>query len=179
MAAAITITVTATAGPVYQPPGANLTYGDVTHGQRTLSAAGNPAAAAADLARDDGDGGRRGGVVVSTVAGIEYGNFEELFNAVDELSQAFAPSNPRFFLTSSIRLRSSWTMVISDAACRGPPSQPGRRARIRGREGGSNCPPSLPGRELEGGLVRQVGCRRRLGWFSWVMRARLVRAPAG
>jgi hypothetical protein len=42
------LTVAANAGPIYQPPGANLTYGDVTHGQRVLSAAGNPAAAAAD-----------------------------------------------------------------------------------------------------------------------------------
>ena len=39
------------AGPVYQPPGAKLTYGDVTHGQRVQSASSNPAAAAADLAR--------------------------------------------------------------------------------------------------------------------------------
>ena len=37
-------TLAANAGPVYQPPGANLTYGDVTHGQRVISAAGNPAA---------------------------------------------------------------------------------------------------------------------------------------
>lgn len=39
------------AGPVYQPPGTKLTYGDVTHGQRVQSASSNPAAAAADLAR--------------------------------------------------------------------------------------------------------------------------------
>ena len=40
----------AAANPVYQPPGANLTYGDVTHGKRVQSAATNPAAAAADRA---------------------------------------------------------------------------------------------------------------------------------
>ncbi len=53
IALAAALTVAAHAGPVYQPPGANLTYGDVTHGQRVLSATGNPAAAAADLARGD------------------------------------------------------------------------------------------------------------------------------
>ena len=94
MAAAVTFAVSANAGPVYQPPGANLTYGDVTHGQRLLSAAGNPAAAAADLARVEGDGERRGGMVVSAVAGLEYGNVQELFDAVDELSRAFKPSPP-------------------------------------------------------------------------------------
>ena len=94
MAAAFTIAVSASAGPVYQPPGANLTYGDVTHGQRLLSAAGNPAAAAADLARVEGDGRRRGGIVTSFVAGIEYGGLQELFDAVDALSRAYAPSPP-------------------------------------------------------------------------------------
>jgi hypothetical protein len=39
------------AGPVCQRPGANLTYGDVTHRQHVQSASTNPAAAAADLVR--------------------------------------------------------------------------------------------------------------------------------
>ncbi len=88
----VAIVVAAHAGPVYQPPGANLTYGDVTHGQRVLSAAGNPAAAAADLARGDEEATR--GMVVSAVAGIEYGNIQELYDRLDELSRAFAPSPP-------------------------------------------------------------------------------------
>ncbi len=86
------LTVAANAGPVYQPSGANLTYGDVTHGQRVLSAAGNPAAAAADLGRGDEEATR--GMVVSAVAGIEYGNIQELYNRLDEISRAFAPSAP-------------------------------------------------------------------------------------
>ena len=32
------LTASVSAGPVYQPPGANLTLGDVTHGRRVLSA---------------------------------------------------------------------------------------------------------------------------------------------
>jgi hypothetical protein len=84
--------IPANAGPVYQPPGANLTYGDVTHGQRVLSAAGNPAAAAADLTRGGDEAAR--GMVVSAVAGVEYGNIQELYDRLDELSRAFAPSPP-------------------------------------------------------------------------------------
>ena len=86
------VTLAANAGPVYQPPGANLTYGDVTHGQRVLSAAGNPAAAAADLGR--GDEEATGGMVVSAVIGLEYGNVQELYDRLDEISRAFAPSPP-------------------------------------------------------------------------------------
>ncbi len=78
--------------PIYQPPGANLTYGDVSHGQRALSAAGNPAAAAADLAR--GGGQAKGGANFSLVAGLEYGNVEELFEKIDELAKIFKPTDP-------------------------------------------------------------------------------------
>ena len=70
----------ALAGPVYHPPGSNLTYGDVTHGQRVQSASSNPAAAAADRARRE-DGAIRG-VIVSTSAGIEYGTGQFLVLAV-------------------------------------------------------------------------------------------------
>ena len=38
----------AAAQKLFQPPGANLTYGDVTHGMRVQSASTNPAAAAAE-----------------------------------------------------------------------------------------------------------------------------------
>ena len=82
----------ALAGPVYQPPGANLTYGDVTHGQRIQSASGNPAAAAADLAR--GSETRTRGTVLSVAAGLEYGNVQNLFDFYDDLTKAYEPSDP-------------------------------------------------------------------------------------
>jgi hypothetical protein len=90
--AAILLAGTAFAGPVYQPPGANLTLGDVTHGQRVQSASSNPAAAAADIAR----GGRTGtrGTIISLAAGLEYGNVQELFDLYDELTRAHKPSDP-------------------------------------------------------------------------------------
>jgi hypothetical protein len=80
------------AGPVYQPPGANLTYGDVTHGQRVQSASSNPAAAAADVARGEGRGAR--GTVISGAAGLEYGNVQELFDFYDSVTRAYEPSDP-------------------------------------------------------------------------------------
>ncbi|MCX2980827.1 type IX secretion system membrane protein PorP/SprF [Halieaceae bacterium IMCC14734] len=85
-------TIAVSAEPVYQPPGANLTYGNVTHGQRVLSATSNPAAAAADVYR--GGGKATSGTVVSGVAGIEYGNVQELFDTIDDLSKGFEPSDP-------------------------------------------------------------------------------------
>lgn len=80
------------AGPVYQPPGANLTLGDVTHGQRVQSASSNPAAAAADLARGKGRGTR--GTVLSGAAGLEYGNVQNLFDFYDKVTRAYEPSDP-------------------------------------------------------------------------------------
>ncbi len=56
------------AGPVYQPQGANLTLGDVTHGKRVQSASSNPAGAAADHNRNAGQPFR--GTVVSIAAGL-------------------------------------------------------------------------------------------------------------
>ena len=82
----------ALAGPVYQPPGANLTYGDVTHGQRVQSASSNPAAAAADLARGTGKSTR--GTVLSGAVGLEYGNVEDLFAFYDKVTGAYEPSDP-------------------------------------------------------------------------------------
>jgi len=82
----------ALAGPVYQPPGANLTYGDVTHGQRVQSASSNPAAAAADLARGAGKSTR--GTVLSFAAGLEYGNVQDLFDFYDKVTKAYEPSDP-------------------------------------------------------------------------------------
>ena len=89
---ALLLATPALAEPVYQPPGANLTYGNVTHGQRILSTTSNPAAAAADVFR--GGGKAASGTVVSLVAGIEYGNVQELFDAIDELTKGFEPTDP-------------------------------------------------------------------------------------
>jgi hypothetical protein len=80
------------AGPVYQPPGANLTLGDVTHGQRVQSASSNPAAAAADLARIGRKPTR--GTVLSLAAGLEYGNIQNLFDFYDQVTAAYEPSEP-------------------------------------------------------------------------------------
>jgi len=83
---------TASAGPVYQPPGSNLTFGDVTHGLRVQSASSNPAAAAADRARAQGGSNR--GLVFSAAGGIEYGNVQELFDLYDEITGGYKPSQP-------------------------------------------------------------------------------------
>jgi len=89
------VATAALAGPVYQPPGANLTYGDVTHGQRASSAAGNPAAAAADVARfEDDDDTPQNSIVISAVAGLEFGNLDEFYDRIDEISDAIKPSPP-------------------------------------------------------------------------------------
>ena len=88
----VLIAANAAAGPVYQPSGANLTLGDVTHGRRVLSASSNPAAAAADRARSEGRA--ISGTVISGAAGLEYGNIENLFDLYNELTRAYAPSDP-------------------------------------------------------------------------------------
>ncbi len=80
------------AGGLFQPPGANLTYGDVTHGARVQSASGNPAAAAADLGRTDRPATR--GTVVSGAAGLEYGNVDNLFELIDQVTASHEPSDP-------------------------------------------------------------------------------------
>ena len=92
VAASILVTSTALASPVYMPPSANLVYGDVTHGQRVLSASSNPAAAAVDVVR--GGGKSVSGTVLSANAGLEYGNVQELFDVIDELAAYFKPSEP-------------------------------------------------------------------------------------
>ena len=80
------------ANPVYQPPGANLTFGDVTHGKRAQSASTNPAAAAADAGR--GGNSRTRGTVVSFAAGLEYGNIQALFDLYNDVTAAYEPSDP-------------------------------------------------------------------------------------
>jgi hypothetical protein len=76
---------------LFQPPGANLTYGDVTHGMRAQSASTNPAAAAADMDRQDQ--GARSGTFISAAAGIEYGNIQEIWDFYDEVFGAYEPSD--------------------------------------------------------------------------------------
>ena len=80
------------AGPVYQPPGANLTLGDVTHGKRVQSASSNPAAAAADQGRNADKSTR--GTVLSGAAGLEYGNIQNLFDFYDQVTAGYEPSEP-------------------------------------------------------------------------------------
>jgi len=82
----------AIAGPVYQPPGSNLTLGDVSHGGRIQSASSNPAAAAADHARHSDE--RIRGTVVSVSAGLEYGNIQNLFDFYDKVTGTYKPSDP-------------------------------------------------------------------------------------
>ena len=82
----------AMADPVYQPPGSNLTLGDISHGGRIQSASSNPAAAAADHARQEDK--RIRGTVVSLAAGLEYGNVQNLFDFYDKITNAYAPSEP-------------------------------------------------------------------------------------
>lgn len=86
------VTGTAFGQALFQPPGANLTYGDVTHGTRAQSASTNPAAAAADVARQGEDA--RSGAILSVAAGVEYGNIQEIWDFYDEISQAFSKSDP-------------------------------------------------------------------------------------
>ena len=88
----LTASQPALGGPVFQPPGSNLVYGDVTHGGRVQSASSNPAAAAADLARDAGNSRR--GTVLSGAAGLEYGNVQDIFDLIDEVAKAYEPSDP-------------------------------------------------------------------------------------
>ncbi len=93
IAAALLLASTAHAAGPYQPPGANLTLGDVSHGLRVRTATSNPAAAAAEAARAGGNTAARG-TVLTGAGGIEYGNVDNLFELYDEISGAYKPSDP-------------------------------------------------------------------------------------
>jgi len=82
----------AAAGPLYQPPGLNLTYGDVVHRALVPPTSANPAAPAQWRAMRGEQPAR--GTTISAGAGLEYGNVQELFQFIDELSAAFRPSRP-------------------------------------------------------------------------------------
>lgn len=77
---------------IYQPPGANLTLGDVTHGLRVQSASSNPAAGAAESARHDDRPLNIAGF--AGAAGLEYGNVDNLFALYDRLTGAYKPTDP-------------------------------------------------------------------------------------
>ncbi|MBI3478880.1 MAG: conjugal transfer protein TraF [Nitrosomonadales bacterium] len=70
----------AIADPVYLPPGPNLTYGSSSNNQSIMSSVANPAAAAAELNREDSQ--YRAGIL-SIGAGFEVGKVDGLFNLID------------------------------------------------------------------------------------------------
>ncbi len=88
-ATAIALAVSAAhATPVYHPPGANLTYGAVSNPQSLMSDITNPAASAAQLARD---GGHVQFGLLSTIGiGVEYGQVDNIFDVVDEKAKAYS-----------------------------------------------------------------------------------------
>ena len=69
------------ATPVYQPPGANLTYGSSSNNQSIMSSVANPAAGAAVLKREDNQ--YRAGLI-TVGGGYEVGNVNDLANQIDK-----------------------------------------------------------------------------------------------
>ncbi len=87
----LTLTVAASAihaAPVYHPPGANLTYGDVSNSQSIMSDITNPAASAVQLERDGAQ--VQFGLISNIGLGIEYGQVDNIFNVIDEKAQAYS-----------------------------------------------------------------------------------------
>ncbi len=80
---------TASAQSVFQPLGSHLTLGDVTSRSDILSIAGNPATPAMHQSEQQGGENR---AMLSGAAGLEYGNVEELFRFLDDISGAYKPS---------------------------------------------------------------------------------------
>ena len=70
----------AIADPVYLPPGQNLTYGSSSNNQSIMSSIANPAAAAAELSREDSQ--YRAGIL-TIGGGFEVGKVDNLFNQID------------------------------------------------------------------------------------------------
>jgi hypothetical protein len=68
------------ATPVYQPPGANLTYGSSSNNQSIMSSVANPAAGAAVLKNEDNQ--YRAGLL-TIGGGYEVGNVNDLSNQID------------------------------------------------------------------------------------------------
>ncbi|MEL7449301.1 MAG: conjugal transfer protein TraF [Pseudomonadota bacterium] len=79
-------------GPPFQPPGANLTLGNLSHTLPVQGAMGNPAAASAwpaDAAR-----GSNRGTGFTGSAGLEYGNLDNIFEFYDRITGGYTPSDP-------------------------------------------------------------------------------------
>lgn len=68
------------ATPIYQPPGPNLTYGSSSNNQSIMSSITNPAAAAAQLSKEESQ--YRFGIL-HIGGGYEIGNVNDLFNQID------------------------------------------------------------------------------------------------
>jgi hypothetical protein len=79
-ALSVSLCANAIADPVYLPPGPNLTYGSSSNNQSIMSSVANPAAAAAQLNREDGQ--YRFGII-SIGGGYELGNVNGLYNTID------------------------------------------------------------------------------------------------
>ena len=77
--------------PLYQAPGPNLTYGDVTHSQRVAISNNNPASPAATQSR--GDDFAETGAMIAIGAGLEYGNIDNIFDLIDRTSESIEPSD--------------------------------------------------------------------------------------
>lgn len=93
---ALAVCGAAGAVPQYLPPGSNLTFGEVTHSERIMSAENNPAAPATVVAagREAANGPVPGGVAGNLSVGLEYGNMQELFDTIDELARRYRPTKP-------------------------------------------------------------------------------------
>lgn len=68
------------ATPIYQPPGPNLTYGSSSNNQSIMSSIANPAAAAAQLGKEDSQ--YRFGLI-NIGGGYEFGDVNDLYNQID------------------------------------------------------------------------------------------------
>ncbi len=78
------------ATPVYQPPGANLTYGSSSNNQSIMSSVANPAAGAAVLKREDNQ--YRAGLI-TIGGGYEVGNVNNLANEIDNTKASLNTRN--------------------------------------------------------------------------------------
>jgi len=92
VAACLPLLPSAHAVPLYQSPGPNLTYGNVSHSQRIASGSGNPASPAADQSRG-GDFAKTSGMLAAG-AGVEYGVVNNFFDFINKTSKSIEPSPP-------------------------------------------------------------------------------------
>ena len=72
---------------LYQPPGPNLTMGNVAHGHGLISSFSNPAAPASKSALP---GAANHGAMLAIGAGAEFGDLNQLFELYDKISEALA-----------------------------------------------------------------------------------------